>query len=107
MCTEVFHHPLLPLFLVPKIALKTVAQNQVPAGELPCPNATTGKKREIMGYSPPRAHVSSQGNPWDKQGQLRDGTDTDPEANRAQGSPGQGNWQLNFANVISALQLEN
>lgn len=68
MCTEVFHHPNL-LFshysLLLQLTLTTVAQNQVPGGELPCPDAITGKKREMMRCSPPRAPVSPKGNPWD------------------------------------------
>lgn len=81
MCTEVFHHPNFSHYsLSLQFALKGVAQNQLPSGELPCPDATAGKKREIRRYSLPRAPV-----PLGQQGQLRDGTGTDPEANRALG----------------------
>lgn len=87
MCTEVFHHPNFShysLFL--QFAWKIVAQNQLPSGELPCPDATAGKKREInyeiFSSQKPLSHLRDT---HGQQGQLRDGTGTDPEAHRALG----------------------
>lgn len=87
--------PLLPLFLVPTVCFENSCTKLGSSWGAAMPRCNCRKEEIKYGIFPPRAPVSSRGNPWDSMD--RDGTNTNPEANRAQG--------LHLGREVSTVEL--
>lgn len=89
--------PLLPLFLVPTVCFENSCTKSGFSWGAAMPRCNYRKEEIKYGIFLPQSPRLTTGKPMGQQGKLRDGTNTNPEANRAQG--------LHLGREVSTVEL--